>query len=96
MGALLEHDFDWKSGRVTHWDLDKIEDESWLKEDLAMIEFPTGVCLDVGWYVNAFVIVIASHDWNDSLFWRRVRDVDDLERELRGAIKLAHKYAMTP
>jgi hypothetical protein len=96
MDALLEHDFDWQSGRVAHWDLDKIEDESWLKEDLAMIEFPAGVCLDVGWYVSTFMILIVRDDWTNPLFRRRVKDVDDLERELRAAIKLAHKHALTP
>jgi hypothetical protein len=94
--ALLEHDFDWNSGRVTHWDLDKIDDESWLKEDLAMVEFPNGVCLDVGWYVHTFVVQIRRHDWDHSRFWRCAKDAADLERELRAAIKVAQRYVLTP
>jgi hypothetical protein len=32
-------------------------------------------------------------DWEHPLFERRTKDVDELERELRAAIKLAHDYA---
>ena len=54
---MISDSFDWKTGRVVFWDLDPVDESrppadqtEHLKEDLAQIEYPAGVILDVGWY----------------------------------------------
>ncbi len=54
---MLVTDFNWRSGRVSFWDMSRldvsqplIDQLAELKEDLAQVEFANGIALDVGWY----------------------------------------------
>jgi hypothetical protein len=93
MVVLHARDFDWRSAQVVQWHLDEIDGDDGLIEDLAQIEFATGVILDVGWYVDTFAIVIVRDDWEHPLYERRVKDAATLDRELRAAIEVAHQHA---
>lgn len=77
-------DIDWKSGNVRFWDLAVLAEGNpvaaqahELKEDLAQIEYPCGVALDVGWYPSfaadgAFtVMVVRNERWDEPLFCAR-------------------------
>ncbi len=89
---MLASDFDWRSGRVVFWDLDATA----RKEDLAQIEFPYDVTLDVGWYGDAFVIVVVyASDWESPALRRRVESLATLPDELRAAIRFADELAAT-
>jgi hypothetical protein len=52
-------DIDWRSGRVRYWYLDFLDltrsfkSHDWIdleNEDLARVEYPHGIVLDIGWY----------------------------------------------
>jgi hypothetical protein len=90
------------SGRVVHWDLDRVDLHSplaesldWLKEDLALIEFPNDVIVDVGWYpefslAGRFrVHVVRGHDWAQPAASASARTRRGLERALSRAIGVA-------
>ena len=97
---MLARDFDWRSGRVTSWDLDDVdpkavaERSSALKEDLAQVEYPYDVTLDVAWYRNAFaVVVVYGSDWERPALRRHAESLSSLADEIREAIDFAEKLS---
>ena len=54
---MKQTDVDWRSGRVTYWEMDSLDaskpladQQRLLDEDLAQIAFGSDVLIDVGWY----------------------------------------------
>jgi len=100
--------FDWKSGRVTYWDLGGLDEDvplaaqlDELKEDLAQVEYPNAVLLDVGWYPEfsedgGFVVSIAvDQDWDEPIFRKTCADVRALRELLLEAIAAASLAAQS-
>jgi hypothetical protein len=100
---MLAREFDWRSGRVISWEMDALDPEraiadqsADLKEDLAQIEYPYDVTLDVGWYRDAFVVVVVyGSDWDRPALRVRAESLSALADELRAAIKFADDLAAT-
>jgi hypothetical protein len=99
---LRSADIDWKAGRIRHWDLDALDerrplhDQRWeLKEDLAQVEYPSGVLVDVGWYPElsadgSFLVqVVRPNDWEHPLFRERATTVAGLKEQLAKAVRIA-------
>ena len=99
---MISGDFDWKTGKVVFWDLDTIDESrpladqnEHLKEDLAQIEFPAGVVLDVGWYPefaatgNFVVCVVQQGDWERPLFRKDAVTTENLRARLVEGIRIA-------
>jgi hypothetical protein len=95
-------DIDWKSGRIKHWDLDALDeqrplhDQRWeLKEDLAQVEYPTRLLVDVGWHPEfsaegSFLIqVVKPNDWEHPVFQERATTVASLKEQLAKAVQIA-------
>lgn len=94
--------FEWKSGTVRYWDLDPIdcaktavEQVASLKEDLALVEFPHGINLDIGWYSSfskdgTFVVVVVRDGcWDVPIFEERNGSVGQMIESVRRAISVA-------
>jgi hypothetical protein len=100
---MLARDFDWRSGRVTQWDLERLDPKiaiadqhAELKEDLAQAEYPYDVTIDVGWYGDAFIIVVVyDSDWEHPAFRRRAESLSTLTNEIHAAIKFADDLSAT-
>jgi len=100
---MLPSDFDWLSGEVVYWDMGGLdatlpltEQGDDLKEDLAQVEYPRGIVLDVGWYGphNGFIILIVRDgDWHAPLVRHRAATLTNLAHELRAAIAKADRCA---
>jgi hypothetical protein len=96
---------DWGLGRVLHWDLEHIDCSrpieaqiAHLKEDLAQIEYPNFVLIDIGWYpefqVNgAFVVsVVRNKNWQLPLMRAKCATTKRLRALVRRAVTVAtHK-----
>jgi hypothetical protein len=95
-------DIDWKSGRIRHWDLDALDerrplaDQRWeLKEDLAQVEYPSGLLVDVGWLPEfsaegSFLVqVVRPNDWAHPAFRERVASVPSLKEQIARAVQFA-------
>jgi len=95
-------EIDWKVGQVRFWDLGAIDDRLpladqalKLKEDLAQIEYPSGVILDVGWYPefsvdgNFIVLVAPPGEWERPLFNKIARTMVDLKERLTEGVQIA-------
>ena len=93
---------DWRSGRVIHWDLSLIdvarpiaEQIDNLKEDLAQIEYPNDIVIDVGWHPEfrrngRFVVSVIRHqDWERPLMQARCVLPKRLLMLLREAVSVA-------
>jgi hypothetical protein len=94
--------FRWKTGRVTFWDLDPVNEHTPLpdqadnlKEDMAQIEYPSGVLLDVGWFPEfardgAFVIVVVRPgEFDRPLFRATANTVADFKSVMEKAVEFA-------
>lgn len=86
MKESLEKDF-WRkfsfSGNI-------VCSETWLCEDMLMVEYPCGLTLDVGFYNGIFkVYVIKDSDWLSPVAEYVCKNAEDLEK----IIKLAVGYA---
>jgi|SRR5580765_399967 len=98
---MLAGEFEWRSGRVTLWDLDRldpavsIEDQRKdLTEDLAQVEYAYDVTLDVGWYGDAFIVVVVyASDWDRPALRRRAESPSTLADEIRAAITFAEELS---
>jgi len=98
---MFAREFEWRSGHVTLWDLDgldptiAIEDQRHeLKEDLAQVEYAYDVTLDVGWYGDAFIVVVVyGSDWDDPALRRRAESLSALANEIRTAITFAEELS---
>jgi hypothetical protein len=99
-------DFDWKAGRVTWWSLDRVdatrpavEQASELDEDLAQVEFPADLILDIGWYPSwskdgAFgVQLVKSQSWDAPLRRETCRTFDALHAAVTRCVADAMRIA---
>jgi len=99
---MISDDFDWKTGTVVFWDLDTVDESrplagqtEHLKEDLAQIEYPAGVILDVGWYPefaatgNFVVCVVQQGAWERPLFQKDAFTTEDLRARIVEGIRIA-------
>jgi hypothetical protein len=99
---MISSNFDWKNGRVVFWDLDTIDESlpladqtEHLKEDLAQIEYPAGIILDVGWYPefaatgNFAVCVVLQGEWQRPLFQKNAFTTEDLKARIVEGIRIA-------
>lgn len=99
---MISDNFDWKTGTVVFWDLDAIDESrppadqaEHLKEDLAQIEYPAGIILDVGWYPefaatgNFVVCVVQQGDWERPLFQKHAFTIEDLKARIGEGIRIA-------
>lgn len=99
---MISSNFDWKTGSVVFWDLDAIDESrplaeqtEHLKEDLAQIEYPAGVILDVGWYPefaatgNFVVCVVQQGDWEQPAFRKIAFTIEDLQASIDEGIRIA-------
>lgn len=97
-------EINWGEGHVQFWDLDAIDERrplaeqvAELKEDLAQVEYPSGVVLDVGWYPSfsadgSFVVCIALPDeWDQPLFQKNARTIVELKESLIEGIEIAQR-----
>lgn len=99
---MISDNFDWKTGTVVFWDLDAIDESrppvdqtEHLKEDLAQIEYPAGIILDVGWYPefaatgNFVVCVVQQGEWDRPLFQQHAFTTEDLKAGIVEGIRIA-------
>jgi hypothetical protein len=102
-------DIDWGVGRVRHWALDCLDEATpacdqidELQEDLAQVEFPGALLLDVGWYPEfsadgAIVIsVIRSEHWEEPLYREYLDDLKGLRAGLQRAVAALHLVDRDP
>jgi hypothetical protein len=95
---------DWATGRVAYWALDSLDLTTAIEanlgdlgEDLAQVEYPNGVLLDIGWYPaysadGAFqVVVVRQADWEAPLFKRRCRTAAELHSTVEAAVEVAKR-----
>lgn len=96
---MRKESFDWKSGKVIHWDLEEIDAErpldvqsDHLKEDLAQISYSGGIVLDIGWYPSFdpkgefTVTVVKDSDWESPVFRANARDLPLLRQQISRAL----------
>lgn len=87
--------FNWKSGKVVYWDLNDVDEArplvdqcEHLKEDLAQVEFPNGMLLDISWLPDCdpdgeFVIcVVENGDWMAPKFRAVAKDIETLQKQI--------------
>ncbi|HEY0685800.1 MAG TPA: hypothetical protein VGD45_25895 [Steroidobacter sp.] len=99
---MISGNFDWKTGTVAFWDLDPIDESrpladqtEDLKEDLAQIEYPAGIVLDVGWYPefaatgNFVVCVVQQGDWERPLFRQDAFTTEELKASILEGVRIA-------
>lgn len=99
---MISGNFDWKTGNLVFWDLDTIDESlppadqtEHLKEDLAQIEYPAGIILDVGWYpefaaTGNFVVCVVQHgEWERPLFQESAFTTEDLKARIVQGIRIA-------
>jgi hypothetical protein len=99
---MMSGNFDWQTGRVVFWGLKAIDESrpladqmEHLKEDLAQIEYPAGIVLDVGWYPefdatgNFVVCVVQQGDWEQPLFQTSASTAEDLNATIVEGIRIA-------
>jgi hypothetical protein len=99
---MLSTTFDWKTGTVVFWDLDTIDESQPLaeqiddlKEDLAQIEYPAGIILDVGWYpefaaTGNFVVCVVQHgEWERPVFRQNAFTTEELKASIVEGIRIA-------
>ena len=90
--GIKQSDFDLgPDARVTWWVLDRppTPPEPW-GEDLAQVEYPENMVLDVGWYRNHFrVLVVRADDWDAPLYDEACPTVEGLPDLIRRAAALA-------
>jgi len=99
---MAPEDFDWGSGEVIYWALDRVDpaialveqlDE--LKEDLAQVRFGKDTLLDVGWYPEfaaegSFVVtIVRDENWDDPLFTDEAQTMDALLGAIERGVGLA-------
>lgn len=103
----MRHDqVDWGSGEVVSWDLDFLdqtkplpEQSDGLIEDLAQVQYPGEVLLDVGWYpefseTGKFAItVVRKSNWDEPLAAYSVATMDGLYFSLSAASVIASNAA---
>ena len=103
----MRHDqVDWGSGEVVSWNLDFLdqskplsEQSDGLTEDLAQVQYPTEVLLDVGWYpefsaTGKFAItVVRKSNWDEPLAAYSVTTMDGLYSSLSTASVIASNAA---
>lgn len=100
---MLASELDWLSGRVTVWKMDALDprraltdQQNQLTEDLAQAEYPYDVTIDVGWYTDAFTIVVVyGNDFDKPAFQRRAESLTQLADALRAAIAFADELSAT-
>jgi hypothetical protein len=68
--------FDWRGGDIVYSDCELDENVDLeaqahlLKEDLIQVVYPGDILIDVGWYVDYFVVaVIEKNNWGEPLIW---------------------------
>lgn len=102
---MQARDIEWRSGTVAHWDLSSIDEGreldaqvKELKEDLAQVQYPGDVVIDVGWYPEfsikgAFVVTVVEHGrWDAPLMKERCRTTAQLRDLLRKAVSVAEPF----
>ena len=99
-------DIDWRSGNVTHWALDAIDESApfriqleELREDLAQVSYANRVVIDVGWYPDFspdggfIVFVVQNEDWEHPLAKERCASFEALRASLDRAVQTATEAA---
>jgi hypothetical protein len=99
---MISGNFDWKTGTVVFWDLDTIDESrplseqiEDLKEDLAQIEYPADIIMDVGWYpefaaTGNFVVCVVQHgEWERPVFRKDAFTIEELKARIVEAIRTA-------
>ena len=92
---------EWCGGCITYWDLQYIDENTsvakqlnLLKEDLAQIEYPNSIVVDVGWYPefslsgSFVVVVIKGFDWDAPLYKKQAFDIKGLKITLTEAVQM--------
>ena len=103
---MLHEEIDWNSGRVVFWDMSFLDPRrplgdqaADLKEDLAQIQYPEGILLDIGWYPSFsseghfIVTVVRDSDWDEPLFAEKQGTLHELMQSLQRAIIVAAEAA---
>ncbi len=94
--------FRWKSGKVAHWDLDPVDEReplrdqtANLKEDLAQIEYPSGVLVDIGWLPefaqdgSFHILVVRPGEFDKPLFRVTAKTFEALKAAIAEAVDFA-------
>jgi len=102
---MISGNFDWRTGAVVFWDLDCLDESQplsdqteHLKEDLAQVEYPDGIVLDIGWYPefaatgNFVVCVVQQGDWEQPLFKQSAVTIEDLKATIVAGIRIAEGH----
>jgi hypothetical protein len=97
--AMTSDSIDWATGRVSFWGLERVdahlpllEQSKELREDLAQVQYPNAVVLDVGFYPEfsdrgSFVVsVVRAGDWDAPLFKQHGQTIEALLDALRRAV----------
>ena len=92
-------DFHWMNGSVTYWDLTDIDETrplseqlDCLKEDLAQLQYPNGIALDIGWYPSfdrdgEFVLLLIRNEaWETPVFRGTAKDLPMLKEQISMAV----------
>lgn len=98
--------FEWGTGVVRQWDLATFDPERPpyphdLKEDLAQIEYPAGVVIDIGWYPEFdrsgtfTLVVVENQDWEVPRYRTRCSSVAALCRAIPEAVRAAEGRGMS-
>lgn len=101
---MESREFDWHTGKVVQWDLERITpekpiDEQYdeLHEDLAQVEFGANTILDVGWYPEfsskgRFVVnVVRNQEWDEPVLRVECKDIPGLYAAICSAINVARE-----
>ena len=105
---MNQDDIDWKGGHVRFWAMGSIDldlpskDQEYLDEDLAIVEYPFGYVLDIGWYQGEFAVHIVNestasvdcHPWFPPLFREACDEPDQLIPLINKAVDLVIQFLM--
>lgn len=108
ISSMISGNFDWKTGTVVFWDLHTIDvsrpladQTEHLKEDLAQIEYPADIVLDVGWYPefaatgNFVVCVVQQGEWERPLFRESAFTIEDVQARIVEGVRIAAELVVS-
>jgi hypothetical protein len=103
---MKKTEFDLAGGEVLLWDLADLDpqlplvDQLYeLKEDLAVVRYPCGIVVDVGYYPEfkksgRFVVIVTNDaDWDNPRFVFETQSIRELKNVLVVAIQVASNLA---
>jgi hypothetical protein len=99
---MNRNEVDWKSGEVTYWDLDDIDQSRpltdflpILKEDHGQIKYPGKFLIDIGWHTSPRsagglfkLVVIKKCNWRKPLMRVACPDIASLKQACKEAVEL--------